>query len=70
MSISIIIPHYNTPSLLKRCIDSIPIREDIEVIIVDDNSDSNIVDFAHFPGHERTYTKVIFTKKGKGAWVK
>jgi len=35
---SIIIPHYNTPTLLERCINSIPKRIDIEIIIVDDNS--------------------------------
>ena len=37
---SFIIPHKNCPDLLKRCVDSIPQREDIQIIIVDDNSDS------------------------------
>lgn len=36
---SIIIPHKNIPKLLDRCINSIPFRNDIEIIIVDDNSD-------------------------------
>ena len=36
---SFIIPHHNSPSLLNRCINSIPIRDDIEIIVVDDNSD-------------------------------
>lgn len=36
---SFIIPHHNTPDLLQRLIDSIPQREDIEIIVVDDNSD-------------------------------
>lgn len=35
---SIIIPHYNIPNLLIRCIKSIPCRDDVQVIIVDDNS--------------------------------
>jgi len=35
---SIIIPHKNCPDLLVRCINSIPIRQDIEVIIIDDYS--------------------------------
>lgn len=35
---SIIIPHKNCPGLLKRCLDSIPIREDIQIIVIDDNS--------------------------------
>ncbi|MCH5239338.1 MAG: glycosyltransferase family 2 protein [Muribaculaceae bacterium] len=35
---TIIIPHNNIPDLLKNCLSTIPIREDIQVIIVDDNS--------------------------------
>lgn len=38
MSFSIIIPHYNLPDLLERCLNSIPVREDIQVIVVDDLS--------------------------------
>lgn len=36
---SFIIPHKNTPLLLKRCVDSIPVRTDVQIIVVDDNSD-------------------------------
>ena len=36
---SIIIPHKNCLDLLSRCILSIPVRDDIEVIVVDDGSD-------------------------------
>lgn len=64
---SIIIPHHNIPKLLQRCLDSIPRRPDLEVIIVDDNSDPEIVDFEHFPGLVRSDTTVIFDKSGKGA---
>lgn len=64
---SIIIPHYNIPHLLKRCINSIPVREDIEVIIVDDNSKNEIVDFDNFPGKERPNFTIIFNDKNKGA---
>lgn len=39
---SIIIPHKNCPDLLRRCVDSIPVREDIQVIVVDDNSKDNL----------------------------
>lgn len=38
---SFIIPHHNTPELLQRLIDSIPQRGDIEIIVVDDNSDDD-----------------------------
>ena len=35
---SIIIPHKNSAGLLQRCLDSIPQRDDIQIIIIDDNS--------------------------------
>lgn len=64
---SIIIPHKNSPSLLQRCINSIPRRNDIQIIIVDDNSDSDKVNFDCFPGINEKYIEVYFTKEGKGA---
>ena len=67
MNYSIIIPHKNIPDLLQRCLDSIPRREDVQIIIVDDNSDPDVVDFEHFPGLNDSYVEVYFTKKGKGA---
>lgn len=41
LNYSFIIPHHNTPDLLQRLIDSIPQREDIEIIVVDDNSEDD-----------------------------
>lgn len=64
---SIIIPHKNIPDLLQRCLDSIPHREDLEIIVVDDNSDPEVVDFDHFPGVDRDDTQVVFDKAGRGA---
>lgn len=64
---TIIIPHKNTPKLLEKCLQSIPEREDVQVIIVDDNSDSSIVNFDNFPGTNRKNTIVIFDKSGRGA---
>lgn len=37
-NLTIIIPHYNTPDLLEKLICSIPEQEDIQTIVVDDNS--------------------------------
>lgn len=37
-SVSVIIPVYNQEDLIKRCIESIPIRDNIEIIVVDDFS--------------------------------
>lgn len=36
---SFIIPHHNCPDLLNRLIGTIPMRDDIEIIVVDDKSD-------------------------------
>ncbi|MCY9804595.1 glycosyltransferase family 2 protein [Vibrio scophthalmi] len=35
---SIVVPHYNSEQGLKRLLDSIPTRPDIQIIVVDDNS--------------------------------
>jgi glycosyltransferase involved in cell wall biosynthesis len=55
---SFIIPHKNNPALLQRCIASIPKRNDIEIIVVDDNSDKLIT----VPD-----VRVVLTKEGRGA---
>lgn len=41
---SIIIPHYNDFDRLCRCINSIPLRKDIQIIVIDDVSNSEIVE--------------------------
>lgn len=62
-----IIPHKDSPILLKRCLDSIPRRSDVQIIVVDDNSNSQIVDFSHFPGESEDCVEVYFSKENKGA---
>lgn len=62
---SFIIPHKNLPELLRRCVSSIPKRDDVQIIIVDDNSDPEIVDFEHFPFLGDKNVEVIFDKSGK-----
>lgn len=67
INFSFIIPHKNTPDLLQKCLDSIPCREDVQIIVVDDNSDSDKVDFEHFPGLQDNSVEVYLTKEGRGA---
>ena len=62
---SFIIPHKNIPSLLKRCLDSIPSRPDIEIIIVDDNSNEESIE--EMKKVSRDNLQIIYTKEGKGA---
>ena len=64
---SIIIPHKNTPNLLQFCLDSIPLREDVQVIVVDDNSSADIVNFERFPKRGGVHYEYYLTKEGKGA---
>ena len=54
---SIVIPHKNAQDLLKYCLDSIPIRDDIQVIVVDDNSDAD------------KETKALNMLKGSGCFL-
>lgn len=42
--LSIIIPHYNIPDLLEKLLDSIPNRDDIQIIVVDDNSTERVAE--------------------------
>jgi glycosyltransferase involved in cell wall biosynthesis len=78
---SIIIPHRNIPELLERLIKSIPRRDDLEIIVVDDHSDEEAVkqlrlmerknltlvlnDECHGAGHARNSALPL----AKGKWV-
>lgn len=62
MNFSFIIPHKNAPDLLQRCLDSIPQREDVEIIVVDDNSEQD-----KRPQISRKGVVVLFNKDNLGA---
>lgn len=68
MKLSIIIPVYNQEELIIKCLDSIPEREDIEIIVVDDastdNTTNSVINYA-----ARTNNKVLLISntKNKGA---
>jgi len=65
---TIIIPHKNIPDLLQRCLESIPVRDDLQIVIVDDHSDKEYIDFDKFPGINRRGVELIFSDgtEGKG----
>lgn len=64
---SIIIPHYNIPDLLGRCLRTIPEREDVQVIVVDDNSPDNGRYVETIPELNRKNVEFYVTKDGLGA---
>lgn len=80
ISYTFIIPHHNAPQLLSRCLDSIPAREDVQVIVVDDNSEENLrpvvtrkdveivyIDKQHTRGAGHARNEGI--KRAKGEWL-
>lgn len=69
MNYSIIIPHKNSPQLLHRLLSSIPERSDIEIIVVDDYSSQNIVDFSNLPsaGNNKLRYILLSESDAKGA---
>lgn len=66
-SFTVIIPHRDSPDLLRRCLNSIPDTNHIQVIIVDDCSSPENVNLTHILGNERTHTQVLFNKNCYGA---
>ena len=66
-SFSIIIPHKEIPDLLLRCLKSIPVSEDIQVIVVDDSSADADTYLDRYPDLSRPYLEFIRTTKGGGA---
>ena len=64
---SIIIPHYDIPDLLMRCLKSIPVSEDIQVIVVDDNSPEADTYLERYPELSRPYLEFLSAPKNGGA---
>jgi glycosyltransferase involved in cell wall biosynthesis len=67
--LTIIIPHYNSPDLLERLLNSIPYCKNIKVIVVDDRSDFKVNDFervkSKFAHHKIEF--LVNDKSSKGA---
>ena len=64
---SIIIPHHGIPELLGRCLRSIPVRDDIQVIVVDDNSPDADSYLERVPELSRKGVEFVRTTEGRGA---
>ena len=64
---TIIIPHHNSPDLLARCIHSIPERDDIDICVVDDNSDAQYIPKIEAICAKHLNVSCILTNEGLGA---
>ena len=67
VSYSIIIPHYDIPDFLVRCLQSIPVREDVQVIVVDDCSPGGDEYAARYPELKRPFVEFYSTTHRGGA---
>jgi len=71
MKLSIIIPHYNSPVLLKVLLDSIGVFDDTQIIVVDDHSTKETQTYQALVA-DKAYAHVTFVsneegKKGAGS---
>lgn len=60
---SIIIPHYNIPTLLRRCLKSIPQNDDIQIIVIDDCSNKESI--AQLKEIESQHSQIQFVYQDK-----
>lgn len=69
--LSIIVPHYNTPDSLVRLVESIPVNDQIEILVADDNSTVDLSVFIDYmeknPEREIRFFKNDSGVKGAGA---
>lgn len=64
---SFVIPHKGIPDLLSRCVGSIPDREDVEIIVVDDGSDAEVRGSTEFATIAADGANIILDNDGLGA---
>lgn len=62
-TLSIIIPHYNSPELLEKLLLTIPVDPSIETIVIDDNSSKDINELDIL---KQTFNNVIFLTNTTG----
>lgn len=63
---TIIIPHYRIPNLLRRCLWSIPKRDDLQVLVIDDHSGTQTETQLHELERDFPYVSIIYSKENGG----
>ena len=64
---SLIIPHYNIPDLLERCLRSVPERNDLQTIVVDDHSPENCKEALHRIENLFPHVSFVYCETNGGA---
>lgn len=67
--LTIIIPVYNNENLISKCLDSIELRDDIELIIIDDFSTDNSVEKVNQWINKQSFKNILFIKNEKNLGV-
>lgn len=65
VQISLIIPHFNSIDSLNRLLETIPCKEEIQIIVVDDNSTNCLSDFIKIKNDSR-FRHVMFISNSTG----
>ena len=63
---SLIIPHHDIPILLRRCLASIPRRDDLQVIVVDDHSDEKYIPDLRKIEKDFPHITILYLEKNGG----
>ena len=63
---TVIIPHHNIPKLLDRCLNSIPRRDDVQIIVVDDCSGEEYLSAIQELESKYSHALFIYDRKGGG----
>ena len=63
---SLIIPHHDIPDLLVRCLESVPVRNDLQVIVIDDASSLENIECLKLIEKKYSYAEFIYLPLGKG----
>lgn len=68
LKLSIIVPVWNQKELVIRALDSVPRREDLEVVICDDGSTDNTLKNvkSYAKSHENLRIRVLWNRENKG----
>lgn len=66
IKVSVLIPVYNTSKYLEKCISSVPEREDVEIVIIDDYSTDDSVKILEKIASTRKNITIIQNKQNMG----